>query len=132
MTDKLKGIFIAIAAIAALAAGGAAIAGAAGGEQPGNGQAAGQGSTQLDEAREERDGPDDDAGEADEQVTGAAADRASAAAIKAAGGGSATEVEIADEGDSGYEVEVKRPNGTFVEVALDRAFKVVSVESDDD
>lgn len=76
--------------------------------------------------------PEDDAGEEDEQVTGAARNDAAAAAIEASGGGTVTEVEIADEGDSGYEVEVQNDDGTFVEVALDTDFGVVSVEEDDD
>lgn len=111
MRDKLKGILIAGAAAVALAAGGVAIAGAAGGG----------------------DGSDDDAGEAHEQVTDpATADRARAAALEAAGPGTVTEIERADEGDSGYEVEVERSDGSFVEVTLDRGFGVVSTEDDDD
>ncbi|MDQ3676035.1 MAG: hypothetical protein M3401_04400 [Actinomycetota bacterium] len=128
MIDKLKAIFIAIAVIATLAVGGAAIAGAAGGEEPAGGQVVAQ-------ATEENEAPgrDDDAGEADEQVTEQAiADQARAAALTAAGGGTVTEIERADEGDSGYEVEVKRADGTFVEIALDPQFGVVSVENDDD
>ena len=60
----------------------------------------------------------------------AAAGRARAAAREAVGG-TVVEVERADEGDSGYELEVKRPDGSFVEVALDRRFTVVSVAEDD-
>ena len=84
---------------------------------------------------EEVDGDEvseDDAGEQDEQVTGPARDDAAAAAHEAAGGGTVTEVEVADEGDSGYEVEVSKDDGSFVEVALDTEFGVVSVEEDDD
>ena len=111
MRDKLKGMLIAGAAVVALAAGGVAIAGAAGGD----------------------DSSDDDAGEAHEQVTDrATADRAERAALQAAGPGTVTEVERADEGESGYEVEVRRADGSFVEVSLDRDFGVVSTEDDDD
>ena len=111
MRDKLKGMLIAAAAVVALAAGGVAIAGATG----------------------SGDGSDDDAGEAHEQVTDrAAADRAERAALQAAGPGTVTEIERADEGDSGYEVEVRRADGSFVEVSLDRDFGVVSTEADDD
>lgn len=43
-----------------------------------------------------------------------------------------TETERADEGQSGYDIEVKRPDGSSAEVLLDRGFGVVSVDSDDD
>lgn len=78
---------------------------------------------------------EDDAGEdEDEQVTDAdAREQAEAAALEAAGGqGTVTEVELADDGDSGYEVDVDRPDGSSVEVALTDAFEVISVEEDDD
>ena len=113
MKDRLKGMLVLAAALIALVAGGAAIATAAGGGD--------------DEGRW------DDAGEAAEQVTDPAAlDRAGSAALEAAGGGTVTEVERADEGRSGYEVEVKRDDGSFVEVTLDEQFGEVSVEDDDD
>ncbi len=77
---------------------------------------------------------EDDAGEEGQQVTDdTARDRASAAALEAAGGkGTVTEVESADEGDSGYEVEVEKTDGSFVEVAVSDNFEVVSIEEDDD
>ncbi len=77
---------------------------------------------------------EDDAGEEDEQVTDATErEQAGAAALDAAGGqGTVTEVEFADEGDSGYEVEVQKTDGSFVEVAVSDTFEVVSVEEDDD
>ena len=85
-------------------------------------------------ASEAEDVHEDDAGEQDQQVTDAnAREKATAAALEAAGGqGTVTEVELADEGDSGYEVEVRKDDGSFVEVALTDAFEVVSVEEDDD
>ena len=53
--------------------------------------------------------------------------------LRTAGGqGTVTEVELADEGDSGYEVEVRKDDGSYVEVALTDSFEVVSVEEDDD
>lgn len=113
MRDKLKGMFILGGALVALGAGGAAIAGAAGGDSEGAG--------------------DDDTGEAAEHVNDqATADTARKAAIEAAGGGTVTEIERADEGDSGYEVEVERADGSFAEVTLDGDFNEVSVENDDD
>jgi len=77
---------------------------------------------------------EDDAGEEDQQVTDENAhEQAAAAALEAAGGqGTVTEVEFADEGDSGYEVEVQKTDGSFVEVAVSDTLEVVSVEEDDD
>jgi uncharacterized membrane protein YkoI len=104
MTDKLKGALIAGTVIAALAAGGVAIAGAAGGD-------------------------DDDRGE--RVIRGAALERASAAALDHTGGGRVTETETGDE-ESYYEVEVTRGDGSQVDVQLDRDFRVVASEGDDD
>ena len=64
-------------------------------------------------------------------LTGAARDRAVAAALRLTGGGSVTETETG-EGGAAYEVEVRLANGRQVEVALDSAFNVVSKEADDD
>jgi hypothetical protein len=59
-------------------------------------------------------------------------DGAKAAALAAVGGGTVTEAEGADDGQTGYEVEVLRRDGTQVEVHLDRDLNVVGTASDDD
>jgi uncharacterized membrane protein YkoI len=97
-----KRVLIAVLAIAALGAGGAAIAGAA-------------------------SGGDDDGG--DKAITGTALDRASAAALQATRGGKVTETEVGDE-ESYYEVEVRQPDGSQVDVQLDRGFNVVGNTAD--
>lgn len=102
MTDKLKGMLMAGAAIAALAVGGAAIAGAAGG------------------------GDDDD-----RPISGDPLDRASAAALDHTGGGRVTETEVGDE-EGHYEVEVTLEDGSQVDVHLDRDFGVLGDQDDDD
>lgn len=104
MKDKLKGVFIAAAVIAALAVGGAAIAGAAGGGE------------------DAAEGPD-------KAISGSALDKAKAAALDHVGGGRVAETEVGDE-ESYYEVEVKRADGSSVDVQLDRGFSVVGQESD--
>jgi uncharacterized membrane protein YkoI len=98
-----KRILIAALAIAALGAGGTAIAGATGGGDDGDGQ--------------------------DKAITGSALDRASAAALKATGGGKVTETEVGDE-ESYYEVEVTRADGSQVDVQLDRGFQLVGQKVD--
>ena len=62
-------------------------------------------------------------------ITGAALDRAGAAAIDHVGGGRVSDTEVGDE-ESLYEVEVTRPDGSRVDVQLDRDFEVVGDEAD--
>lgn len=64
-------------------------------------------------------------------ITGTALERASEAALEATGGGTVTETETGDE-DSYYEVEVRRDDGTQVDVQLDREFNVVGQADDDE
>jgi hypothetical protein len=72
-------------------------------------------------------------GGADEHVTGPAAGKAAAAAVKAAGGGKAVEVEYQDGDGAGvYEVEVRRPDGSQLEVHLNGQFQPVGTAADDD
>ena len=69
----------------------------------------------------------------DESVTGPAAAKAAAAAVKAAGGGSAREVEYQDGDGAGvYEVEVRGPDGSQIEVHLNGQFQPVGTVADDD
>jgi uncharacterized membrane protein YkoI len=90
------------ATVAAVAAGGTAIAVAGGG---------------------------DDA--ADTPIPAGDRDRAGAVALDYVGDGRVTGTEVGDE-ESYYEVEVTRPDGSQVDVQLDRALKVVSSKADDD
>ena len=53
-------------------------------------------------------------------------------AVKAAGGGKALEVELQDDGAGVYEVEVRRENGSQIEVHLDAQFQSVGTAADDD
>ena len=68
-------------------------------------------------------------GDDEAPITGAALDRASAAALAHTGGGRVTGTEIADE-ESLYEVEVTLDDGTEVDVQLDANFAVVSSEAE--
>jgi uncharacterized membrane protein YkoI len=104
MKGKVKGVVIAVVAIAALAAGGAAIAGATG-------------------------GGDDDGTE--KAITGQALERATAVALKQTGGGKVTGTEAGDE-EGAYEVEVTRADGSQVDVHLDENFKVINEQDDSD
>jgi len=66
----------------------------------------------------------------DATVTGAAADRATAAALRVTGGGTANAVERDSEDGATWEVEVTRPDGQTVDVRLDESFGLVTVEGD--
>ncbi|MEQ8719165.1 MAG: hypothetical protein RIE08_16260 [Acidimicrobiales bacterium] len=71
------------------------------------------------------------AGDDEQPITGEALDRATAAALAEYPDGRVTETEIGDE-DSLYEVEVTLPDGSQVDVQLDREFAVVGAEADDE
>jgi uncharacterized membrane protein YkoI len=62
-------------------------------------------------------------------ITGKALDDASAAALKATGGGTVSETEVGDE-ESYYQVEVTKPDGSQVDVQLDRGFNPVGQSAD--
>ncbi|MFL6204492.1 MAG: PepSY domain-containing protein [Acidimicrobiales bacterium] len=72
-------------------------------------------------------GTDDDA--TDTPITGAALEKASAAALEHTGEGRVTETEVDDE-ESYYEVEVTLDDGSQVDVQLDEQFNVVGDEAD--
>jgi hypothetical protein len=101
MTNRLKGALITGSVIAALAAGGAAIAGATGAGDDGSGT----------------------------PITGSALDRAKAAALQQTGGGQVTATEVRDE-EGYYEVEVKKTDGSQVDVHLDRHFNLLDSSPD--
>ena len=101
MSHRLK-IGIVVVAMAAITGAGAAVAGVGG---------------------------DDD--ESEKAITGAALDRASAAALEHTGGGKVTDTEAGDE-EGAYEVEVTRPDGSQVDVHLDERFNVIGDEADSD
>jgi hypothetical protein len=70
-------------------------------------------------------------GDDDAPITGTALVRASEAALEHTGGGRVTETEAGDE-DGAYEVEVTLPDGSQVDVHLDRNFDVLGDEADAD
>jgi hypothetical protein len=68
-----------------------------------------------------------------ETVKGPAAQMAAQAAVEAVGGGQALEVEYQDGDSPGvYEVEVRRADGSHIEVHLNGQFKSVGTQADDD
>ena len=70
-------------------------------------------------------------GESDQELTGATRDRAVEAALAATGGGTVLETEAGDDG-AAYGVEVRLADGRQVEVTLDRSFRVIGQEPDED
>lgn len=65
----------------------------------------------------------------DQPLSGTELQQAGDAALAKAGGGTVLHAET-DNG--GYEVDVQRPDGTRVEVGVDRTFQVATVEGPDD
>jgi len=69
---------------------------------------------------------------ADADVSGSDRDRVGSAAVQAVGGGTLIDVEAGDdEGDAAYEAEVRKTDGSEVEVSLDKDLKVLSQEAGD-
>jgi len=120
MFDRMQKVVLAAAGLAALALGGSAVAGAA------SSSSTTTQSGTTTQSRPNFPAPGTAAHEnAEKPVTGDAASKAKAAAEKSVGSGStATEVTTDFTGD-GYEVTVKKSDGSTVEVHLDKSFNVV-------
>lgn len=144
MTDKLKKIIAGVGLLAAFGLGGAAIAGAQGDKPNAHSEA-----TEKSDQGEKGDG-----NEKDQKVTGADAKSAGDAALKSVGDGKVVSVEQetpdqatekpepGEKSDSAtkqaidqktaYSVEVRKSDGKSVDVALDKAFKVLASEQDNE
>ena len=129
MTNKIKGVAAAMAAVAALAIGGAAIAGAAGSSStpPSSRPRMRPRSPATAENQEANEGPD-------QPIGGSALDQASAAALQHTGGGQVTDTEVGDE-ESYYEVEVSRttvPRSTCSSIAASTSSVARSTRSNEE
>jgi hypothetical protein len=71
------------------------------------------------------------AGDDDRPISGEARDKCIAAALAEHPGGTVTETEADDDG-AAYEVEIRRADGSQVEVNLNRDCQVIGQEADDD
>jgi tetrahydromethanopterin S-methyltransferase subunit E len=125
MLSKIKTVGLGVAALSGAAVGGAAVAGAANSNS---------GATTVPPAASGKPPPalrdmpaQGTAAHEDHEkaVTGEAADKAQAAAIKAAGGGTAGDV-TTDYFGNGYEVTVTKSDGSKVEIHLDSSFDVMA------
>jgi len=115
--SRITKVFAGLAALAALALGGSALAGAATSSNPSTGT-----TTQPGNGAATMPAPGSAAHEnAEKAVTGDAAAKARAAAVKSVGGGTAGAV-TTDFGGQGYEVTVTKTDGTKVIVHLDSSF----------
>jgi hypothetical protein len=70
-------------------------------------------------------------GDDDAPLRGATYERAKAAALQHAGGGSVIESERSDDG-AAYEVGIRRADGSQIEVELSDRFEVVGTEGDEE
>ncbi len=124
MIDKVKKVALGVAALSGAAVGGAAVAGAATSHSSTTttpAAAAGQPPPALRHMPAPGTASHEDAEKA---VTGDDATKAQAAAVKAAGGGTAGEV-TTDYFGHGYEVTVTKSDGSKVEYHLDSSFQVM-------
>jgi hypothetical protein len=120
--NALRSKLVTAAAICGAAIGGGAIANAATSNSTATTPA--QGSAATQQARPSFPAHGTAAHEALEKpVTGANAEKAQAAAVKAVGSGKAGDV-TTDVSGNGYEVVVTKPDGSQVEVHLDGSFNV--------
>jgi hypothetical protein len=121
MFRTTKRVMAGIAALAALALGGSALAGAATSTTTSTTP-----STSTAPAPPKFNGPAHGTAaheDAEKTVTGAAAEKAQAAAVKSVGSGTAGAV-TSDYTGSGYETTVTRSDGSKVEVHLDSSYSV--------
>jgi hypothetical protein len=116
--NQLKKVLVGAGGAAVLASGGAAIAGAASSTPT---TAKTTTATQSQPSFPTHGSPAHE--DAEKPVTGSDATTAQAAAVKAAGGGTAGPVTTDFRGD-GYEVTVTKSDGSTVEIHLDNSFKV--------
>ncbi len=119
---NLRSMLITGAVVGAAVIGGGAIASAASSSSSTSGSGTSSGTPS---ARPNMPAPGTSAHEnAEKTVTGTAADKAKAAAIKAVGGGTAGTV-TTDFTGNGYEVTVTKSDGSKVEIHLDTSFNVM-------
>ena len=124
MLSKIKKVGLGVAALSGAAVGGAAVAGAAN-SNSGTTTVPPAASGKPPPALRDMPAPGTAAHEDHEKaVTGEAADKAKAAAVKAAGGGTADGV-TTDYFGNGYEVTVTKSDGSKVEIHLDSSFEVM-------
>lgn len=70
-------------------------------------------------------------GDSDKPLSGSNLQKATAAALRHTGGGAVIETEVGDDG-AAYGVEIRRDDGSVIEVSLDANFNVIGGEADDD
>jgi hypothetical protein len=125
MLSKVKKVALGVAALGGAAVGGAAVAGAAT-SNSGTTSAPAARAGQPPPAWRDMPAPGSAAHENHEKsVTGNAAAKAQAAAVKAAGGGTPGDV-TTDYFGNGYEVTVTKSDGSRVEYHLDSSFDVLA------
>jgi hypothetical protein len=125
MLSRVKKAALGVAALSGAAVGGAAVAGAAT-SNSGTTSTPSATAPQPPRAPDNMPAPGTAAHEdAEKPVTGDAATKAQAAAVNAAGGGTAGDV-TTDYFGNGYEVTVTKSDGSTVEIHLDSSFNVTA------
>lgn len=128
-THKIFVLVAIVLGVIALSAGIAVAAGGGGDETSPAVASDSNGPAGDDEAGETKDDDGDSGEDSDQSLTGAFADKAAEAALAVSGGGTVVNVE-SDDDAAGYEVEIRKADGSDVEVELDNGFNVVQREDD--
>ena len=126
MVDRKKLVAGATAAAVLILGVGTAVA-AQQGSLPGQNEPVTTG-TVMAPQENEADDSESEAGEekaSEGSLTGSSARRAGDAALRATGGGTVLEVEQGDDPNAAYEAEVRKTDGSIVEVMLDGKFNVI-------
>lgn len=130
-STKLILIVAVILGVVALSAGIAVAAGDTGRDEA-NPAVVSEGPGDDENGAEEKKDDDGSGGgeDSDESLTGETATKAADAARSVTGGGTVLTVE-ADDGSAGYEVEIRKTDGSEAEVELDKSFQVAQRADDD-
>jgi hypothetical protein len=132
MVDRKKLVAAATAAAVLILGVGTAVA-AQQGSLPGQDEPAITETVMAPQENETEDSENEAGEETDSEgsVTGSSARRAGDAALRATDGGTVLEVEQGDDPNAAYEAEVRKTDGSIVEVMLDGKFNVIDQATGD-
>ncbi|HSF62143.1 MAG TPA: PepSY domain-containing protein [Gaiellaceae bacterium] len=128
-THRYLMLVVAVLGLIAFSAG-IAVAAGSGGETTTPAAVSDEAPADDNEASETEDDGNEGQDEGDASLTGASADKAAEAALATTGGGTVLAVE-SDDGGAGYEVEIRKSDGSEVDVELDESFATTQRSEDD-
>jgi uncharacterized membrane protein YkoI len=131
MSKMTRYLMLVVAVLGLIAfSAGIAVAAGGGGATTTPASVSDEGEADDTEAAEPNDDGKEGQDEGDAAVTGVSADKAAEAALATTGGGTVVAIE-SDDGGAGYEVEIRKSDGSETEVELDETFGVTQRSEDD-